>query len=226
MFSEWAEITLEALEETWSAILMFLPKLIGALLIFLVGWLFAAFVGKVVSEILKKLKIDRLFERTGWKEALEKAEIKVEVSKFLGEICKWILVIVFLMAAVETLGFYQFSRFLERVVRWLPNLVVAVVIFIVGVVVADILEKITKASAKKIGVSLANLLGGIVKGAIYVFTALAILLQLGIAQEIIRALVYGIVFGLSLALGLAFGLGGKDAAANLIEEFKKKISEK
>jgi small-conductance mechanosensitive channel len=226
MVGDWAQITLEALRGAWEGILMFLPKLIGAIIVFLVGWLISVFVGKVIAEILKKLKLDRAFDRTGWQEALEKAEIKISPSIFIGEICKWILVIVFLMAAVEVLGFYQFSQFLGKIVSWLPNLIVAIVIFVVAVIVADILEKIIKASTKKIGVAFAGFLGGLAKTAIYVFAGFAILLQLGIAQEIIRAIVFGLVFALSLALGLSFGLGGKDAAAKIIEEIRKKVSEK
>jgi len=223
---DWIQITIDALKGAWQATLMFLPKLIGAIVVFFIGWFIALFVGRIISEILKRLKLDKAFERTGWQEALEKAEIKISPSTFIGEICKWILVIVFLMASVEILGFYQFSQFLGRIVGWLPNLVVAIVIFIVAVILADILEKIIKASAKKIGVAFSGFLGGLVKGAIYVFSALAILLQLGIAQEIIRAVVFGLIFALSLAVGLSFGLGGKDAAAKLIEEIRKKISEK
>jgi len=223
---DWVQITVEALRGAWEAILMFLPKLVGAIVVFLIGWFVSIFVGKVIAEILKRLKLDRAFERTGWQEALEKAEIKISPSVFIGEICKWILVIVFLMASVEILGFYQFSQFLGRIVSWLPNLIVAIVIFIVAVIVADILEKIIKASTKKIGVAFAGFLGSLAKGAIYVFAGLAILLQLGVAQEIIRAIVFGLIFAFSLAVGLSFGLGGKEAASRMIEEFKKKISEK
>jgi len=218
--------TLDSLSLAFDSIIKFLPRFLGALIIFIVGWFIALFIGKIVAEILKKIKLDRAFERTNWTEALEKAEIKISPSHFIGEIFKWITVIVFLMASVEALGFYQFSEFLGEIVGWLPNLIVAIVIFIVAVISADILEKITKASTKKMGVSFSGLLGGIVKGGIYIFAGLAILLQLGVMPEIIRAIVYGAVFAISLGLGLAFGLGGKEAASKLIEDIKDKFSEK
>jgi hypothetical protein len=226
MIQDWAIITLEALQKAWQGFLFFLPKLIGAILVFFVGWFIALAIGKLVTEILKRIKLDRLFERTGWKEALEKAELKVSISEFIGRIFKWILVIVFLSATVEILGLSQFAEFLRGIVLWLPNLIVAVAIFVVAVIVADILEKIIKASVKKMEVGYVGFFGGLVKWAIYVFAGLAILYQLGVAKEIVNALVFGVIATLSLALGLSFGLGGKDAAAQLIEEIKKKISEK
>jgi small-conductance mechanosensitive channel len=219
-------ITLESLAGAFESIIAFLPRLLGALIILILGWFIAIFIGKIIAEILKKIKLDRAFERTNWTEALEKAEIKISPSHFIGEIFKWITVIVFLMASVEALGFYQFSEFLGKIVGWLPNLIVAIVIFVVAVISADILEKIAKASTKKMGVSLSGLVGGIVKAGIYVFAGLAILLQLGVMPEIIRAIVYGALFAISLGLGLAFGLGGKEAAAKLIEDIKEKLSEK
>jgi hypothetical protein len=226
MVKEWTTITLEALQNAWEGFLLFLPKLIGAIFVFVIGWFLALAVGKVITEILRKIKLDRFFEKTGWREALEKAEIKITLSEFIGQIFKWILVIVFLLAAVEILGFVQFAEILKRIVLWLPNLIVAVAIFVVAIVVADILEKLIRASVKKMGIGYVGFLGGLVKGAIYVFATLAILLQLGVTPQIVNALIFGLIFTISLALGLAFGLGGKEAAAKLIEEIRKKISEK
>jgi len=226
MIQEWTVITLEALQKAWEGFLLFLPNLIGAIVIFVIGWFVALAIGKLVSGILKKVKLDKLFERTEWKEALEKAEIKVNVSEFIGDIFKWILLIVFLLASVEILGLRQFAELLRGIVMWLPNLVVAVAIFIVAVIVAEILEKIIKATVKKIEVGYVGFFGTLVKWAIYIFAFLTILYQLGVAREIVNALVFGIIATLSLSLGLAFGLGGKDAAAKFIEDIKKKLSEK
>mgnify|MGYP000219628039 CR=1 FL=1 len=222
----WSSISLQVLQSFLEGFLFFLPKLIWAIIVFLVGWLVATAVGRLVRECLKKIRLDKLFERTGWKEALEKAEIKVTVSEFIGEIFKWILVIVFLLVSVEILGLPQFAEVLRRIVLWLPNLIVAVAIFVVALIVADILEKLVKASVKKIEIGYVGLFGALVKGAVYVFATLAILLQLGVTPQIVNALIFGLIGTISLALGLAFGLGGKEAAAKFIEDIRKKISEK
>lgn len=225
MILDWTTITIQALQNSWQAFLVFFPKLIGALIIFVVGYFIALAVGKVISEVLIRLKFNKIFEKTGWREALEKAEIKVNPSEFVGTIFKWILVIIFLMVAVEILGFVQFANLLNKLIGWLPNLIVAIAIFVVAVVIADILDKIIRASVQKIGVKYVGLVGGIVRGAIYIFAGLAILVQLGVAKELIHTLIICFFGMIALALGLAFGLGGKDAAAQIIEDLRKKISE-
>ena len=223
---DWGTVTLQALQSAWQGFLNFIPVLIGAIIVFVIGWFIALGVGKLIAEILARLKFNKLFEKTGWKGALEKAELKVNPSEFIGAICKWILVIVFLLAAVEILGFVQFANFLRSVIGWLPNLVVAIAIFVVAIILADILEKIVRAGVKKLELGYAEFLGAAVRWAIYIFAGLAILLQLGVTPTIINTLVIGFVGMIALALGLAFGLGGKEAAAKLIEKIGEKISER
>ena len=220
----WSTITLGALLSTWENFILFLPKMVGALIVFLVGWFVSVGFGKLVAEVLKKLKFNKIFERVGWKEALEKAEVKVRPSEFMGGICKWILVIVFLLASVEILGFVQFARFVSDVVIWLPNLIVAIIIFIVAIILSDIIEKLIMASVKKMDIGYAGFLGTTVKFSIYIFAILAMLLQLGITPTIIQTLITGFVGMISIAFGLAFGLGGKEAASDLIKELRKKLS--
>ena len=224
--SGWLEITMNVFSLAWQRIVNFLPNFLAAIIVFIVGWFISVWIKKLIVKLLDVLKLDKLFERSGWREALEKAEIKVSVSDFCGEIIKWILVVVFLMAAVEIVGLTQFSEFLGRILSWLPNLIAAVIIFIVAVVAADILGKIIKASVKKMGTAYIGVIEGIVKISIYVFALFAILLQLGIAKELVNAIIYGVIFALSLGFGLAFGLGGKDIVSKFIEDLKKKIEEK
>lgn len=204
---------------------MFLPKLIIGLIVFAIGWMIAAGAGKVIARLLKQINLDGLFQKSGWKPALEKADIRVNPSEFLGAIVKWILVIVFLQIFVEILGLNAFAVLLTRVLEWLPNLIVAAAIFVVAIIMADILEKIIKASMSKLEVKYANFLGASARTAIYVFAAMMILLQLGVGEAIIITLVNGLVGMLALAFGLAFGLGGKDAASDAIKTLKNKLSE-
>lgn len=226
MILDWGTVTLQALQSTWQGFLNFIPVLVGAIIVFIIGWFIAIGVGKLIAEVLARLKFNKLFEKTGWKGAIEKAELKVNPSEFIGAICKWILVIVFLLAAVEILGFVQFASFLRSIISWLPNLLVATAIFVVAIILADILEKIVRAGVKKIELGYADFLGAAVRWAIYIFAGLAILLQLGVTPTIINTLVIGFVGMIALALGLAFGLGGKEAAAKLIEKIGEKISER
>ncbi|HNP79381.1 MAG TPA: hypothetical protein PKI00_00830 [Candidatus Pacearchaeota archaeon] len=223
---DWTNITILALQQAWESMIGFLPLLLGAVVIFIVGWIISIWIGKLVAGTLNALKFDKLFESSGWKEAFEKAEIKVSASDFIGAIIKWIMIVVFLIVAADILGWVAFAALLAKLLAWIPNLIVSIAIFIVAVVAADILGKMVKASVKKMGVSLTNFVGSAVKWAIYVFAIFAILLQLGIAASIVNTLVVGFVATLTIAFGLAFGLGGKEAAARIIEEAKNKLSDR
>ena len=222
---DWSLITTQALQGAWEEIILFIPNLLAAVIIFIVGWFIAIWIGKLIAGILSKLQFDSIFDRTGWKEALSNADVKVDPSGFVGAICKWILVVVFLMIATEIMGWAAFATLLGGIIAWVPNLLVAIIILVVAIVIADILEKLVKVSAKKMGVSFVNFLGTMVKWAIYVFAGLAVLLQVGITSKIVEILVIGFVGTLALALGLSFGLGGKDAAARMIEDARKKMSD-
>ncbi|TSC75766.1 MAG: small-conductance mechanosensitive ion channel [Parcubacteria group bacterium Gr01-1014_30] len=227
MLLDWYFITVEALSDLWRGFLIFVPKLIGAAFVFLVGWVIAAGVGRVIDEVLKRLKFNQLFEKGVWKDALEKAEIKVDASGFVGALVKWVLVIVFLLVAVEILGLVAFAGFLTNVLSYLPNVVVAALIFVVAVIIADLAEKIVRASVESVRVGYGHLAGSIVKWAIWVFAILAILRQLLIVPEMVEALFSALIFGVValfvLSAGIAFGLGGKEAASEILQGLMKKL---
>lgn len=225
--TDWYFVTLSSLQNLWQGMIDFLPRFVGALVIFVVGWLFAVALGGLIAELLRRLKFNQLFERAGWKEALEHAELKVDAAEFVGGIFKWVLAIVFLSAAVEVLGFVQFTQLVQSVIGYLPNVIVAVLLFAVAVVVADIVEKLVKAGVGGVRIGYAKLAGSIAKWAIWTFAILAILRQLLIVPQLIDvlfgALVYGLAGFFTLAFGLAFGLGGKDVAAEILRDLKNKL---
>jgi len=221
----WYTITFESLQGLWQNFLEFIPKIVGALIVIIVGWFIAVAIGKLVTEILKRIKFDKIFERGICKEALSKAKWKVDPSGFIGAIVKWVLFITVLVAAIEILGFTQFAIFISKIAAWLPNVIVAAAIFVVAVIIADYLPKIIRAGAEGAKISYGHLLEKIVRWAVWVFAILAILIQLGIARELIMTLFTGFVAFLVIAGGLAFGLGGKDTASEILGDFRKKFKE-
>lgn len=223
MIIDWYVVTIDALTGIWQGFLAFIPNLIGALIIFIIGWFIAVGIGKLVAEILIRIKFNQVFETGGWKRALEKAEVKVNPSEFIGSIVKWVLVIVFLMVAVEILGFEKFTDFLDSVVGYLGNVVVASLIFVVAVLVADILAKVMVAATESVKFEYSHLAGEIVRWSIWIFAILAILYQLGVAQPLVETLLTGLVGVIVISVGIAFGLGGKEAAADIIEDFRKRL---
>ena len=225
MIQEWSLLIFQALQSLWQGFLDFVPLLIGAIIVFVIGWIISVGVGKIVTEILKKIRFNQIFEKGNWDEALAKADIKVDASGFIGAIIKWVLVIVFLMAAVEILGFTEFAGFLKGVLNYLPNVVVAALIFVVTVIVADILEKIIRVSVERMKVGYGRTVSAIVKWSVWIFAVLAILAQLGIARSFVETLFTGVVAMMVIAAGIAFGLGGKDVAADLLKGMKDKFRE-
>ncbi len=203
----------------------FLPKLIVALVIFIAGWVVGAVLGRVVSQIIKSLKIDNVLQSAGVEEVLARSGFRLNSGVFLGELVKWFVIVVFLVASFDVLGLGQVNVFLSEVVLgYLPQVIVAVLILLIGAVLADYMQKIVVGSAKAAEVKSANFLGGVSKWAIWVFTILIALSQLGIASQFMFTLFTGVVAMLALAGGLAFGLGGRDAAQKYLERLRRDIS--
>ena len=221
--ADWYSVTIDALQNLWQGFVTFVPALIGAIIVFVIGWFISIGVGELVTEVLKKLRFNRIFERGIWKEALAKAEFKVDAAGFVGAIFKWVLVIVFLMAAVEILGLTEFAGFLKSVLNYLPNVVVAAFIFVVAVILADILEKIVRASVESIKVGYGQIVGVIIRWSIWIFAILAILLQLKVAPALIQTLFTGLTAMLVIAAGIAFGLGGKEIASENLRDLHRKL---
>lgn len=219
----WADITNYALQNLWQGFLTFVPTLIGAIIVFIIGWFISVGIGKLIAEILTRIKFNQFFEKVGWKQALERAELKVNASEFLGAIVKWILAIVFMLAAVEILGFVEFAAFLKSILAYLPNVIVAVLIFVVTVILVDIVEKVVRATVEGVRVGYGHLVSAIIKWSIWIFAILAILHQLGIAKPFMETLFTGFVAMLVIALGISFGLGGKEVAADILQNLKNKL---
>ncbi|OGI26047.1 MAG: hypothetical protein A3J76_05555 [Candidatus Moranbacteria bacterium RBG_13_45_13] len=222
----WGEAITMSLLNLWDRFVNFLPSLIGAVLVFVAGWIVAVALGKVVEHIVKMVKVDDVMEKAGTKARFEKAGVKLNVASFLGGLVKWFLILVFLMASTDILKLSQVTTFLNSIVLYLPNVVVAAVILAVAFLVANFVFAVVKGSTKVAGIVSATLLATVAKWAIVIFGFLAALIQLGIASSLINTLFIGLVAMLALAGGLAFGLGGKDEAAAILRKIRQEISEK
>ena len=223
ILADWYSVTVTALMNLWGGFLGFMPSLVGAIVVLVIGWVISVCVGKLITEILKRIKFNQIFEKGSWDEALAKADIKVDTSAFIGAVVKWILVIVFLMAAVEILGLNQFAGFLQSILNYLPNVVTAVLIFVVTVIVVDIFEKVVRASVESMKVGYGHMVSVVVRWSIWVFALLAILMQLKVTPSLIQTLFTGLVALVVVAGGIAFGLGGKDVAGEIVRDLYKKL---
>lgn len=222
----WGEAITLSLLNLWDRFINFLPSLVGAVLVFVAGWIVAIALGKVIEHIVKMVKVDEALEKAGTKARFQKAGVEINIAKFLGGLVKWFLILVFLMAATDILKLVQVTTFLNSIVLYLPNVVVAAVILAVAFLVANFVFAVVKGSTKVAGIVSATLLATVAKWAIVIFGFLAALVQLGIAASLINTLFIGLVAMLALAGGLAFGLGGKDEASAVLKKLRQEISEK
>ncbi|MFA5166031.1 MAG: hypothetical protein WC449_01850 [Candidatus Paceibacterota bacterium] len=211
------------LVDSLTAVVLFLPKLILALLVAWIGFWIAGLFGKVISEIIKAVKFDKIFEDKGWSEALKKADIDGAPSSFIGAIIKWIFVIIFLVMISDILGLGTFSVLLKEIVAYLPNVAIASLLFVATVIITDLVEKVIVVSIGGMKVSYATAIGSVVKWAIWIFSIFAIMDQLRIAPYIAQTLFAGITYFFVLALGLAFGLGGKEVAGDILKDIRDKF---
>jgi len=221
--TNWYDVMGRVFETFWENFMLFLPSLVAALFVFILGWFVALAVGKIIASILYRLKFNEFFEGEKWEKAMEKAEIRINPSEFLGDIIKWVIFIIVIWLTVGILGFTQFAEFMSDVVAYLPNVIIATLIFVVAVMIGEFLAKVVVATTEKSDFPYSKTAGAIAKIAIWVFAGFAILVQLGIATELLLAVFYGLIGFFVIAGGISFGLGGQDAAGKFIDKMKKKI---
>lgn len=218
----WGDVIVASLQQVWASVANFVPLLIGAVVVFIIGWIIAASLGKLVEQIVHALKVDSLLSKLDMERTIEKAGWKLNSGAFLGGLVKWFLIVVFLLAAANILGLTQVSDFLRDVLLYIPNVVVAALILIIAALVSVTVERLVRGSVEAVGYRGA-LVAVVARWAIWVFAFVAALLQLGIATSLLQTVVTGLVAALAIAFGLSFGLGGKDAAAAFIEKIKGEL---
>ena len=222
--NSWYEITINAFQEMWQRIIYFLPNVIWAIIVLLIGWGIAIILGRLVERVIKAIKIDLLVERSGLHRSIKKAGVKINIAHWLGLLTEWFFIFVFLLAASDILKLEQFSVFLNAVLnQFLPDLIVASIVLAVGIWAGRVVGRIIENSIALANVQVEKFTAAIAKWAIYIFTLIFALTQLGITPGLLQTIIAGIVAMVALAGGLAFGLGGKEYAQDILEGIKNEI---
>ncbi|NBS41805.1 hypothetical protein EBS80_04075 [bacterium] len=208
----------------WDSIVAYVPNVLGAIVVFLIGIIIASVLQTVVVKIVQMLRVDELVSKLDVKASLEKVGIRLHVGKLLGWIVKWFFIVVSLIAATDILGWEQVTNYLQEVVRYIPNVIIAVIILLAGILLATFVRNVVKTAVEAAELASADFLSGIAKWAILLFSFMAALVQLQIAPGLINTLFTGLVAMLALAGGLAFGLGGRDHASRALDRLRKDLS--
>jgi hypothetical protein len=196
--------------------LSFIPAIIGAVIILVIGWIIAGFLGRLVTMILSRVGFDRAAARTGVADFMVRAGWREGgASRLIGELVKWFVRLLFLEAAAEAVHLTAVTAVLNQIVLFIPNLIVALVVIMIGALIARFVADVVRGSAAEMGFSSPILLASIARVAIIAFAVIIAINQIGIAATLVNTLFMGLVFALALAVGLAFGLGGRDTAAQM-----------
>lgn len=227
LIQTWSDVFATSLQGLWYGFVTTVPTILVAVIVFIIGWLVGSTLSKAITQLVDAIKLDKLFQSAGAESMLARAGWKLHVGKFLGEIVKWFVIIAFLTASLELLGLNQVNAFLREVVLgYLPQVFIAALVLVVGTVVAGFIRKLVSGGAMVANVRSARMLGSISYYAIWIFTILIALNELGIAAQFMQTLFAGIVALIAIAGGIAFGLGGKDAAARFINRLSDDMSQK
>lgn len=195
-----------------------LPAVIGAVIILLVGYVVARVVSGIVRGLLQRAGADKAFAERG-QQVYGARATSFKLSSLAGTIVFWVIMIVFLIAAANFLGWPQVSDLLNDFIGWLPNLIVAVIILIAAPVVARVVRGAVETGSAQMGLSSGGTLGRVAEIGIIAFAVLIAINQVGIASDLVNILFIGLVAAMALAFGLAFGLGGRDVAGQVAQDW-------
>ena len=211
----------EAFQGTINKVGDFLPNLISAIVIFLIGWIIARSIRWALLKVLRAVKFDNLADNVGINGYLQKGGIKGGSSGVIAKLGYWIIMFTVLILVFNTLGLTVVSDLLQDVIKFIPNIIVACILLIVGMYLAEFVSGLVVAALKTGDFDNPNLVGRIAYGAVMFFTVAIVMNQLNIAEDLVNNVVGIILGGLGLATAIAFGLGGRDWAGRLINKYTK-----
>jgi hypothetical protein len=201
------------------------PKIIGFLLIIVAGWFIASLIEKGLASVLRAIKFNELSERAGLSDFVRRMGMNTDAAGMIGLVVKWFVRLIALVVAFDALGLPAVSDVLRQLLLWLPNVIVALVVLVIGGLAARALGNVVRGAASEAGLTNTNFLSKAAAVVVWAFAIVVAVNQLGIATELVNTLFMAIVGALALGAGLAFGLGGRDTAAEIVRKAYAKAQE-
>jgi hypothetical protein len=223
---EWDNLIAEPIRQMLTRIMAYLPVLLGALIILIVGWIVAKAIRRLVDWLLKVVRFDVMADKAGISEVIRKGDLKISAGEVVSKLVYWLIMIMVLVMTVDALGLPKTSDVLASLFAYIPRVIAALLVLVVAMFLASFVSGIVSTAAGNAKMPKPELIAGISRWAIIIFAATIALVELGIAPLLVTTTFNIILGGIVLALALAFGLGGKDAAARYLEELREKRSEK
>ena len=199
-----------------------LPRLLGCIAVLIFGWVLSSLLARGVAALLQAIKFNELARRSGFADFVRNMGVRQDASWFIAGIAKWFVRLITLVVAFDLLGLPAVSGVFQQLLLWLPNLLVALVMLVIGGLAAKALARLVRGTTAEAGFSNPDVLAAVTKVAVWAFTIVVAVNQVGIATELINTLLIGVVGALALASGLAFGLGGRDRAAEILDRLGRR----
>jgi len=199
----------------------FLPRFLAAVVILVVGILFARIVRGIIVKTLEAARVSRLVEKTPLELFLKNAELGTKIEDAIGAIFYWLFIFLIVYTSVSVLGLTPLSIVLEKILSYIPHIFSAFGIFVIGVLLAGVVETVVKGAMKGFDPHSSRLFAKVASYMVVAITSLAAIAELGIASQFITILFMGLVFSFSLGTGLALGLGGQDTVRGMLGKWQK-----
>ncbi len=215
-FKDWFDVLVVSGQDILWQIMNFLPKILVALLLIIIGWLIAKLIEKVANKILDLIGINNISEKSGIERFLISSGLPSNLSYIFARILFWTILILFLLPIADILGLRFFAVIINDVIMYLPNLFVALFILLIGAWGAKVFSGIVRGSSSRMGLDNSELLGTLTNIFILVITFIIALTQLKIQTEILTSILLILIGSLGLAIAISFGIGSKDVFKNII----------
>jgi hypothetical protein len=224
--SSWQVVLLEPARTVLSQIAKLLVDALLVIVILIIGWIISRLIKAVVIKGLRIVKLDELSDSVGLDSLLEKGGITYSLSELIGVVCYWLSILVSFMVAINAVGLYVAADLLNKVVLYVPNVIAAIFILILGMFVATILRNIVLTAANNAGLSQTKILSKVVETIVIAFSIFVALEQLHIGIRITELTLSIILGAVGLGCALAFGLGCRDIAGKFVSELIEKMKSK
>lgn len=208
---------------TMGSVLNLFPHLLGAIVVATLGIILGNWARSITIKSLQMLRFETLIKDSKFKAFLLKAEVTDKVEEVIGSVLKWLIVLTFFIAATNILGLSTVSNVLGGILAYVPNVVSAVIILAIGILLAGIVEGVVKGALASVDLKTSRLMGKIASYTVITITTLAAFAELKIASSFINILFIGFVSMLALGFGLAIGLGAKDVIGQALSDWYKEL---
>ena len=214
--TDWGQAIMTSIAAALAMFLGAIPRVIGFAVILIVGWIIASLIATAVAALLRAVKFNDLAQRSGFAGFVQQAGIRTDAAGALATIAKWFVRLIVLVVAFDALGLPAVSQVLQQLLLWIPNLVVAMVVLVLGGLVANAVHALVRGATAQADLGNPDLLANLARGAVWAFAIVIAVNQLGIATTLVNTLFMATVGAVALALGLAFGLGGRETAGQIV----------